>query len=97
MNVIKDCNVNIISLCLKWTTLLGDVNYTATLLCVTQPSLHFVFSNQLLFSFFYKYFLPQVLNKTDTVGLGISLPATNNTLKYFYCVFFEKYPVKVPS
>ena len=43
--------------------------------------------------FFYKYFLPQVLNKTDTVGLGISLPATNNILKYFYCVFFEKYPV----
>ena len=56
MNVIKDCNVNIISLCLKWTTLLGDVNYTATLLCGHSAVSPLCFSNQLLFIFFLQIF-----------------------------------------
>ena len=43
------------------------------------------------------FFLPLVLCEIDTVGLSTTETTPTNTMKYFYCVLFEKSFVNVPS
>ena len=91
MDVIKGC---IISLCLKLTTLLGDLNYTAILHCghlSRLSSLLFQISCSSLFLLYLttNISFPQVFKETDTLGLGSSLTSTRNKMKYFYCVLCE--------
>ena len=92
MNVIKGCKYN------KPVSKMDNIVrrfklYNGFCTAVTSAVSQVFFSNPQLFIFSpaifddrYKYLFPQVLNKSYTVGLGTSLTATNNTLKYFSCI-----------